>query len=390
MGRYRVFFPPLLACMGLLLAGAETSREAGDDPSDAGEAQVESRAGERIRAPVQRRSGAAEVGSEVDVSAVVRTAVLNNELLQRLSVASRVQSLTGSPPGGGRWQKEALGEADAVPVTVGFSRALLRVMALKDGSRIWLGSGHVDEAAAVLRLGDLLPLVSVVGINDRDLALAASSVSFGGGATPPAYTMTFQTGSLWPHKRTLLASERSGRVVFSFVTGRMTVLGALVLANADGELAVRRVSPKGDHVNRYKDLAMPRLCKPLEDALRGDEPPSAMKEARELLQQASLVQACAARYLALAAPSRAPDYLRTLLSSGRVAQPAEVVEALAYLEPEVSQRNLAAVASMIQRNGAVGAEAVCHMAPALWSHDLLEREDVSEANKNVIRRCLRP
>ncbi len=380
--------------------GSEATR-ASDGPPDPMDELAEEEAGASPDEPVRegRRSRRTRVkpgtkhepgpSLELQLPAGVRSAVLANELHGRLSSVSQAQRFMGQAPGGGRWQREALGQGEAVPMLTHFSRTVLRTMTLRDGSRVWLASGHVNEPAAVLRLGDLLPLLSALGINDRSAALAVTEISFGGGAVPPAYTMTFSTGALWPHRGLLEAAERNGRVLYSLVSGRLTVLGGLVTANVEGDLRVRFVDTAGDDVHRYRELIMPSACAPLEKALRSESPKAARERALALLDEPSIAQACAARYLAVAAPEGAAARLRTLMTSGRVGQPGDVVEALVHLEPELSDVNLQAITRMVERTGAAGANGVCNRAPLLWSELVLEREELSEPNRRVLSRCLR-
>jgi hypothetical protein len=345
----------------------------------------------RPRVPMgEQQKGVARPGTgEVQVPAEVRQAILGNELFGRLRTVSRTTRLTGTAPGGGRWTRDALGEGPTVPVTVSFGRGVLRTMALRSGARVWLGAGHLNEPAAILRLGDLLPLLSTLGIDDREAALSVTEISFAGGSTPPGYTMAFRTGALWPHRHVLASAEARGRVTYSLVTGRLTVMGALVVADAEGNLRVRNVSHEGEMAARFKSLIMPVECQPLEAALRSDDPTSAVPHALELLEKPAVTQACAARYLALARPEGAADRLRALLGSGQVARPGDVVAALVHLEPSPTEENIAAVVRLVDRNGVPGAEGVCVQAPLMWSDILLDRPDVAEPNKRVIRRCLR-
>ncbi len=324
---------------------------------------------------------------EIKLPSEVRAAVLGNELHGRLSSVVRASRFMGSAPGGGRWQRDAIGQADAVPMLTNFERDVLRTMTLRDGSRVWLAGGSLHEPAAILRLGDLLPLLSAIGINDRETALAVSQIAFGGGSHPPAYTMTVRTGTLWPHRRTLAASAKNGRIVYSLVTGRVTVLGGLVVADAEGELRVRFVEPEGDDVGIYTARTMSSVCRSLEEAIRGDEPESALDEAYERLEVPSVAQACAARFLAIVAPDGVAERLRTVMTTGQVGQPGELVEALVHLEPEPTEVNVQALTTMIERGGSMAARGVCRHAPIWWIDQIIERDGLSEPNRISLTRC---
>ncbi|MFW5878622.1 MAG: hypothetical protein ACOCVR_02285 [Myxococcota bacterium] len=369
-------------------AGDSKAPDAATDASTPAKRRGEGRQRTRQRIPV---GGGAAIGpsQEIEVPRLVRKAIYRNALNRRLAAVSRTRRFAGSAPGGGRWQREALGGGPSVPMQTAFSRDLLHMVALRDGSKLWLASGHITEPAAILRLGDLLPLLSAIGIDDREAALSVSEISFGGGSRPPAYTLTMRTGALWPHRAVLAAAERSGRITYSLVSGRVTVFGALVTADAEGDLHVEFVSPEGDDLGRYRDLVMAMECRPLERAIRSSEPGQSNGTATRLLQQPSVVQACAARYLALTSPPGAAATLRRLMASGHVGRPAEVVEAPVHLEPEFTDENLEAVAALVERAGVSGALGVCTHAPLLWSEALLNGSRISEPNSRALRRCLR-
>lgn len=363
----------------LLLALSLTLPVAAAGPGDAGVSPAPSPS---PGAEYERR----RKGTEVPISGAARQAVLGNPLLQRLSTVAGRMRFTGGAQGAWRWRRDVMGEK-SVPLLVPVPRGSVELYATDDGKRLWLAAAQVRDEAAVLRLGDLLPLLSELGIEDREAALAVTQVSIAGGGAPPTYTLAFRTGVTWKHRAALAAAEKSGRALVSHTTGRVTVLGAFVLVDAQGELHVQRRAPEGEQLPWLKQTMVPRGCRDLEAALRSKTPASAAAAATKALAEPSISQACAARYLVEAGVPDAAARLRAAFAKNRIAWPGALVEALTVAAPDPSEVNLKAVSALLRRLGPAGADGVCRGAPLTWLDRLLEREDLRPDVRAVVHRC---
>lgn len=333
--------------------------------------------------PAARPAPAGASGLDEATKAKVR----KNPLLQRLSTVGGSIRFLNRSKGADRYLEGLMGRG-AVPFALPTPRGLVQGFAARDGRRLWISSAMVRDDAALLRLGDLLPLLQIIGISDREVALGVRTLQVGSDI-PPSYTVAVRPGLLWKHRAVLEAQRKSGRVLYSLTTGRVTVLGAHVLVEGPaGGLKVRLVSPAGDQVARIADLLVPRQCRDLEAALRTGNPKKLVAVARKKLKVPSMTQACAARYLSLVGGASAPRDLRRALEKERIARPFDVIEALVRVAPEPKKANLLAVLAMIRRAGTVGADAACHAMPLAWTNALLERDDLDEATRAVFTRCV--
>ncbi len=313
--------------------------------------------------------------------------VRENPLLQRLSTVGGSVRFLNRSKGADRYLEGLMGRR-AVPFALPTPRGLVQGFAARDGRRLWISSAMVRDDATLLRLGDLLPLLQIIGIADREVALGIRTLQVGSDI-PPSYTVAVRPGLLWKHRAVLEAQRKSGRVLYSLTTGRVTVLGAHVLVEGPaGGLKVRLVSPQGDQVARIAEVLVPRQCRDLEAALHTGNPKKLVPVARKKLKIPSMTQACAARYLSLVGGASAPRDLRRALNKERIARPFDVIEALVRVAPEPTKANLLAVLAMIRRTGTVGADAACHAMPLAWTNALLERDDLDEATRAVFTRCV--
>ncbi len=316
----------------------------------------------------------------------VKAKVKKNPLIQRLSTVGGEPRFSGNAKGAARYQDAVIG-SNAVPVTLPTPRGLIQALATPDGRRMWISGAMIRDSGALLRMGDLLPLIQVVGISDREVALGANLLQVGSGV-PPSYALGFRPGLLWKHRAVLERQRQAGRVLYSLTTGQLTVLGAhLMVEGPSGALRVKLVSPQGDQVGRIEQLMIPNGCRDLEEGLRSATPEKLLPVAKKKLSIPSMTQACAARFVALAGGKKAPQMLRDALVRERIARPYDLVEALATVSPKPEKKNLDAVLKMIRRTGTVGSDAACRAAPLTWTDALLKRKDLDDATRSVLTRC---
>lgn len=376
--------------LGLLLAlpAAAAAQGAPAQPAVA-PSQPTSTAGAKqapATAPAAATPAPRPSGTKLKITRAMKTAVRKNALIQRLSTVGGPPRFTGNPKGAARFQDQVIG-ARAVPVTVPTPRGLIEAFATPDGKKLWIAGAMIRDSGVLLRMGDLLPLLQVVGVSDREVALGANLLQVGSGV-PPSYTLGFRPGLLWKHRATLERQRLAGRVFYSLTTGQLTVLGAHVLVEGrTGALRAMLVSPAGDQVARIEQLMIPKGCVDLEEALRSPEPEKLLPVAKQKLGVASMTQACAARFVALAGGPSAADTLRAALVGERIARPYDLVEALATVSPAPEKKNLDAVMTMIRRTGTVGSDAACRAAPLSWTDALLKRTDLDAATRSVLTRC---
>ncbi|MDF1562763.1 MAG: hypothetical protein P1V51_06950 [Deltaproteobacteria bacterium] len=321
-----------------------------------------------------------------NITPEMKKKVGKNPLIQRLSTVGGPPRFSGNAKGASRWHDEVIGRG-SVPITVPTPRGLIEAYATPDGKKLWIAGAMVRDSGVILRMGDLLPLLQVVGVSDREVALGANLLQVGSGV-PPSYTLGFRPGLLWKHRATLERQRQAGRVLYSLTTGQLTVLGAHVLVEGrTGALRAQLVSPQGDQVERIEQLMTPTGCRDLEEGLRSAEPEKLLPVAKKKLGVPSMTQACAARFVALAGGPGAADLLRKALRGDQIARPFDLVEALATVSPKPEKQNLEAVLQMIQRTGTVGSDAACRAAPLSWTSALLERSDLDDATRSVLTRC---
>jgi len=325
-----------------------------------------------------------ELRPKIDVATA--RVVLSHPLLQRLSTLSGEAQLRGAAKGSARLLSQAL-PGEVLPFSLPTPQGLIQGFATRDGKRLWIAGAMVRDSEAILRLGDLLPLVQGFGVAKRELALGIRMLQVGAGS-PPSYAMEFRPGLLWSIREELAAQAEAGRILYSLSMGRVTVLGAFLLAQGkEGAISVKLVAPEGEQRSRIEELMIPAGCRDLEAALKSNAPAARLAEAKKKLFVPSMTQACAARYIAIVGGKGAEALLRNALRRGRLARPFDLIESLASVSPTPSKENLDAILSMVRNTGTVGADAACKAAPLSWTDALLDRSDLDSATRSVFTRC---
>lgn len=340
---------------------------------------------------VQAEDESAPAPRAPSIDEKLRASVQRNPLIQRLSTLSVRPRFIGGAKGANRWMGVALGKTrKPVPVTLTTPRGNITAYAASGTTDLWIAGAMVRNESAILRIGDLLPLLAEAGIRDRQTSLAVVQIRVGAGV-PPSYTLSFRPGALYPHRKTLAAGAERGRLLYSLTTGRLTVLGSLVMVNSKGDLRVTQVSTEGDQTAWIQNNLTPKGCRDLETALRSEKPDSALQIAATKIGVNSMTQVCAARYLALIGlnfgTKNAVATLRGALRDKPLVKPRLVVEALVAVSSKPEPANVAAVAAMVKRHGPVGAVGVCEGAPLSWTDKLLERKDLGAGEREILSKC---